>query len=149
MNNINRILIDQASAAAHEMLRLQQSADAALSAFLRAHRSGPRERAFIAETAYTVLRKRRSLTAWVGPEATPRQLVLAALLRESGLSFRTLEAVLSKYDAEWLAQYKALGGDFTPVIAKLQGEIAGDPRDDEARGNLGRILLLLGKPQEA
>ena len=107
MNNINRILIDQASAAAHEMLRLQQSADAALSAFLRAHRSGPRERAFIAETAYTVLRKRRSLTAWVGPEATPRQLVLAALLRESGLSFRTLEAVLSKYDAEWLAQLKA------------------------------------------
>ncbi|MDP1653704.1 MAG: RsmB/NOP family class I SAM-dependent RNA methyltransferase [Rhodocyclaceae bacterium] len=104
---LTRILIDQASAATHELLRLQQPADAALSAFLRAHRSGPRERAFIAEMAYSVLRKRRSLAAWVGPDATPRQLVLAALIRESGLSFRTLEAVLSKDDAAWLAQIKA------------------------------------------
>jgi 16S rRNA (cytosine967-C5)-methyltransferase len=107
MTTLTRPLIDQAIAATHELLRLQQPADVALSAFLRAHRSGPRERAFIAETAYSVLRKRRSLAAWVGPEATPRQLVLAALLRAAGLSFRTLETVLSKHDAEWLAQLKA------------------------------------------
>ena len=107
MTTLTRILIDQASAATHELLRLQLPADAALSAFLRAHRSGPHERAFIAETAYTVLRKQRSLRAWAGPEATPRQLVLTVLLREAGLSFRTLEAVRAKPDAQWLAQLKA------------------------------------------
>jgi len=110
MNSLTRILIDQAAAATHELLRLQQPADVALSAFLRAHRSGPHERAFIADTAYAVLRKRRSLAAWVGAgDSTPpaRQLVLAALTREAGLSFRTLEAVLTKHDAEWLAQLKA------------------------------------------
>lgn len=107
MNTITRALIDQTCAAAHELLRLQQPADAALSAFLRAHRCGPRERAFIAETVYTVLRKKRSLAAWIGPDANPKQLVLAALLRESGLSFRSLEAVLAKRDAEWLARLKA------------------------------------------
>lgn len=107
MNPISRLLIDQAAAATHELLRLQQPADVALSAFLRAHRSGQQERAFIADTAYTVLRKKRSLAAWVGPAATPRQLVLAALIRELGLSFRTLETVLTKADTEWLAQLKA------------------------------------------
>jgi 16S rRNA (cytosine967-C5)-methyltransferase len=107
MNTLTRALIDQACAAAHELLRLQQPADAALSAFLRAHRCGPRERAFIAETVYAVLRKKRSLAAWVGPDANPKQLVLAALMRESGLSFRSLEAVLAKRDTEWLAQLKA------------------------------------------
>jgi 16S rRNA (cytosine967-C5)-methyltransferase len=104
---VTRLLIDQTVAATQELLRLQQPADVALSAFFRAHRSGPQERAFIADTAYAVLRKRRSLAAWVGPDATPRQLVLAALLREAGLSFRTLDTVLSKYDAQWLAQFKA------------------------------------------
>lgn len=101
------ILIDQAIAATHELLRLQQPADAALSTFFRAHRSGPKERAFIAETAYAVLRKKRSLAVWVGADATPRQLVLVALIREIGLSYRTLETALSKYDAEWLARFKA------------------------------------------
>jgi 16S rRNA (cytosine967-C5)-methyltransferase len=107
MNTITRILIDQATAATHELLRLQQPADAALSAFLRAHRSEQRERAFIAEVAYAVLRKKRSLAAWVGPDASPRQLVLAALIRELGLGFRMLDGVLAKRDAEWLAQLKA------------------------------------------
>jgi 16S rRNA (cytosine967-C5)-methyltransferase len=108
MNTLTRILIDQAVAATHELLRLQQPADVALSAFLRNHRSGPRERAFIAEVAYAVLRKRRSLAAWAGgPDATARQLVLAALMRELGLGFRTLDGVLAKPDAEWLAQRKA------------------------------------------
>jgi 16S rRNA (cytosine967-C5)-methyltransferase len=119
MTQITRILIDQATAATHELLRLQQPADAALSAFLRAHRSGPQERAFIAELAYTVLRKKRSLAALIGAElndptdnAPPkpshaRQMVLVALLRELGLGFRTLEGVLAKRDAEWLAQFKA------------------------------------------
>jgi len=107
MSPITRILLDQAIAATHELLRLQQPADGALSAFLNAHRSGPHERAFIAEVAYAVLRKKRSLGAWCGPDATPRQLVLAVLMREFGLNYRTIEGAISKLDAEWLAERKA------------------------------------------
>ncbi len=107
MSPFTRILLDQAIAATHELLRLQQPADMALSSFLNTHRSGPRERAFIAEVAYAVLRKKRSLGAWCGPDATPRQLVLAALLREFGLNYRSIEGAISKQDAEWLAERKA------------------------------------------
>lgn len=79
---------------------------------------------------------------------------LAAAYRDAG---RTADARrlfgealrLDPADAEWLAQAKALDADFAPVIAKLQRDIASDSRDDEARGNLGRILLALGQPGEA
>jgi len=101
-----RRLLDQTFAAAQELLGLRQPADTALSAFLRAQRCGPRERAFIAEAVYAVLRKRRSLAAWAG-DVSPRHLVLAALVREIGLSQRVLEAALSKGDAAWLAERRA------------------------------------------
>ncbi len=91
MSIINRSLIEQTVAATTELLRFAQPADAALSAFFRAQRCGPRERAFIAETAYAVLRHKRSLTARIGPEASPRQLTLVCLISEGGLSQRTLE----------------------------------------------------------
>ena len=41
-----------------QLLTFTQPADAALSAFFRARKSGARDRAFIAETAYAVLRQR-------------------------------------------------------------------------------------------
>ncbi|HNW92966.1 MAG TPA: tetratricopeptide repeat protein [bacterium] len=56
---------------------------------------------------------------------------------------------LNPADAEWLMQLKALNGDFAPVIAQLQKDIASDSRNDEAHGNLGRILIAFGQPQEA
>jgi len=107
MNTINRTLLEQAVAAARELLQFRQPADAVLSAYFRAQRCGPRERAFIAEAGYAVLRRRRSLAAWIGPEADTRQLVLAALVRHCSISMRTLETALGKRDAEWLAQLKA------------------------------------------
>lgn len=107
MTPLNRKLLDQTIAATGELLRFNQAADAALSGFFRAQRCGPRERAFIAETAYTVLRRRRSLAAWAGPEANVKQLVLAALLRHGGISRRALEGAVSARDAEWLAALKA------------------------------------------
>jgi len=99
-------LLDQTCAVAQELLRFAQPADAVLSAFFRAHRCGPRERAFIAEAAYALLRKKRSLSAWAGDDA-PRHLALAALVREIGLSQRALDAALSKRDAAWLAERRA------------------------------------------
>jgi 16S rRNA (cytosine967-C5)-methyltransferase len=107
MSMINRTLIEQTIAASTELLRLAQPADAALSAFFRAQRCGPRERAFIAETAYTVLRHRRSLSAQVGNDATARQITLAALVGVGGLSQRSLENALPKRDASWTEMLKA------------------------------------------
>ncbi|MFN4148506.1 MAG: RsmB/NOP family class I SAM-dependent RNA methyltransferase [Rhodocyclaceae bacterium] len=107
MKNLPPTLLDQTCEAVQELLQFRQPADAVLSAFFRAHRCGPRERAFIAETAYMVLRRKRSLAAWIAPQADARQLVLAALLRHGGLSLRMLEGALSKQDAEWLAGLKA------------------------------------------
>lgn len=107
MNTINRSLLDQAISVTGQLLQFRQPADAALSAFFRAQRSGPRERAFIAEAAYAVLRRQRSLAAWAGPECTVKQLVLAALVRHCGVSLRVLENALPKRDAAWLMELKA------------------------------------------
>jgi len=106
MTPLARALLELACVATTELLRFAQPADAALSAFFRAHRCGPRERAFIAEAAYAVLRKKRSLAAWAAPEATPRRLVLTALQRELGLSRRVLDAALSTSDAAWLDELR-------------------------------------------
>ncbi len=107
MNTLTRKLFEQTITATSELLRFNQAADAALSGFFRAQRCGPRERAMIAEAAYAVLRRRRSLVAWAGPDANVKQLVLAAMLRHCGISRRVLEGAVSARDAEWLAELKA------------------------------------------
>lgn len=107
MKTLSPGLLEQTIEACGELLQFRQPADAVLSEFFRARHCGPRERAFIAETAYAVLRRKRSLAAWIGPEAGARQLALAALVRHGGISLRMLEAALPKRDAEWLATLKA------------------------------------------
>ncbi len=107
MNAPSAGLIALAIEAAEHLLQFRQPADAVLSAFFRARRCGPRERAFVAETAYAVLRRKRSLAAWIGAGADAKRLVLAALVRHCGVSQRMLEAALSKRDAVWLAELKA------------------------------------------
>lgn len=110
MNTITRNLLEQATTVTEELLQFRQPADAVLSAFFRAQRSGPRERAFIAETAYAVIRRKRSLEAWTGVEgrgAGVRLLVLAALIRHCGVSRRGLEAAVGSRDAAWLGDLKA------------------------------------------
>jgi 16S rRNA (cytosine967-C5)-methyltransferase len=106
MTTLNRRLLDQAVSVTTQLLMFAQPADAVLSAFFRAQKCGPRERALIAETAYAILRHKRSLAAWLGPEAHTKQLVLAAMVRYSGMSQRQLAEGLSPRDAEWVAQLK-------------------------------------------
>ena len=79
-----------AEAALAKLLRFTSPADQALSAYFRGHRSlGQRDRAFIAEAVYAVLRRKRSLEAASG-SGTPRELLAAALVRLFGLSGRAL-----------------------------------------------------------
>ncbi len=124
-------LLNAAVAATAQLLTFILPADGALSAFFRARKSGARDRAFIAETAYAVLRRKRLLerlaasgpnlepaflapgaTPRRGPKATaprrisPRELVLLSLSRVRGMSQRQLEGALLPGEAEWLADIR-------------------------------------------
>lgn len=91
-----RPLLAHAAAAVAQLLELSGPADATLSAYFRAHRElGQRERAFIAEAAFAVLRRRRSLEAAAGSGA-PEALLTAALVRVLGLSGRAMEGLVDQ-----------------------------------------------------
>ena len=82
--------LGHAERALSELLKFSRPADQALSAYFRSHRNlGQQDRAFIAETAFAVLRRKRSLEAAAG-SAAPRDLAIAALVRVFGLSGRAL-----------------------------------------------------------
>ena len=124
-------LLNAAVAATAQLLTFTLPADAALSAFFRARKSGAKDRAFIAETAYAVLRRKRLLErlaacgpnlepSFLAPGATPkrapktpgarrispRELVLLSLSRVRGMSQRQLEGALLPGEAEWLADIR-------------------------------------------
>jgi 16S rRNA (cytosine967-C5)-methyltransferase len=83
-------LLRHAEAALRELLGFAGPADQVLSRYLRAHGElGQRDRAFIAEACFAVLRRRRSLEAAAG-SAEPRSLLVAALARVLGFSGRAL-----------------------------------------------------------
>ncbi len=105
--SITAKMIEGAAVMTAELLKFAQPADAALSAYFRAQKTGSRERAFIAETAYAVLRRRRWLTRLVGENANPGQLALAALVRIQGMNQRQLEAALDPDEMEWVNALKA------------------------------------------
>ncbi|MGE5467366.1 MAG: RsmB/NOP family class I SAM-dependent RNA methyltransferase [Ignavibacteria bacterium] len=100
-------MIEGAAVTTADMLKFAQPADATLSNYFRAQKTGSRERAFIAETAYAVLRRRRWLTRLAGEDANPGQLALAALLRLQGVNLRQLEGVLDAREMTWAAALKA------------------------------------------
>ena len=101
-------MIDDAATALKKLLSFNQPADAVLSEFFRERRSlGGRERGFIAETAYAVLRRRRLLEHLVQPLVTPRRLILAALTRVNGLSQRQLAEAISAEEAAWLGSFRS------------------------------------------
>jgi 16S rRNA (cytosine967-C5)-methyltransferase len=128
-------VLNAAVAATAQLLTFSLAADAALSAFFRARKSGAKDRAFIAETAYAVLRRKRLLErlaasgpnlepAFLAPGAvstrapkrgpkpsgprriSPRELVLLSLSRVRGMSQRQLEGALLPGEAEWLANIR-------------------------------------------
>ena len=89
-------LLSSAAAALEEMLRFSGPADQVLSRYFRSHRQlGQRERAFIAEADFAVLRRKRSLEAAAG-SAAPHALLAAALLRVLGQSGRSLQGLFNE-----------------------------------------------------
>ncbi len=115
---LSRALLGQTCTAAASLLSLSGPADEALSRFFRAHRAlGRRERAFVAEAVYAVLRRRRSLEAAAG-SAEPRALVLAALVRVLGFSGRALEDALGAAEPELVARLKAARSEGWPSAVR-------------------------------
>jgi 16S rRNA (cytosine967-C5)-methyltransferase len=114
---IYRAQLARAEALLAELLTTAGPADAAVSRYFRAHRNlGQQDRAFVAETVYAVLRRRRSLEAAAGSGA-PRDLAIAALVRIRGLSGRALEDVVREEEKALVARVRAAKSDsFPPAV---------------------------------
>jgi 16S rRNA (cytosine967-C5)-methyltransferase len=85
---ITRAQIDAATEALVLALKFDRPADSVLHDFFRARRAlGARDRAFVADAVYGVLRRKRTVE-WLAPPGEPRRLLLAYLVRVVGVSVR-------------------------------------------------------------
>lgn len=148
-------LLGHANTALAELLTFSRPADQALSAYFRSHRElGQQDRAFIAETVFAVLRRKRSLEAAAG-SATPHDLAIAALVRVFGLSARALErdtalvarvkqssprdlpAAVQADLPDWLWERLAAACGETEAVLIAQGLLGAAPLD--LRVNLAKL----------
>ncbi|HEY7674594.1 MAG TPA: RsmB/NOP family class I SAM-dependent RNA methyltransferase [Burkholderiales bacterium] len=146
MKRFSRPLLEACIQAFEAVLPLERPADAALSAFFRAHaKIGQRDRATIADSVYAALRHRRRLARLVAPP-NPRRLVLATWATLLGANLRELGTWLRDEEAEWIATAKEAARARQPleiecelpdwVIERLRGRF-----DDGAILALAKGLL--------
>jgi 16S rRNA (cytosine967-C5)-methyltransferase len=94
-------LFQHAIAALSEVLRLTHPADAMLSRYFREHKQlGHRDRGFVAEAVFAVLRHKRSLEALVIPQVNARRLLLAHLACHQDMDAEALGSLLRGGEAE-------------------------------------------------
>jgi len=133
---LTRAQLDATVHALSVVLPLRSPADVVLKHYFREHRGlGSRDRALIADTVYSVLRRRRLLEA-VTPSASPRELALASLVKLQGVGIGALESVLKGEERAWLAALKARDLEALPfeiradlpdwVIERLRKRLADD-----------------------
>lgn len=120
---MNANLMRLAAMLLNDLLGFTGPADAKVGDFFRNHRElGTKDRAFIAETVYGVLRRLRFLTAVTTnseeEEADARKLVLAYMLRIQGKSIRELEPLLNEQQKEWAHAIKAKSTENLPLAAQ-------------------------------
>lgn len=116
-------LIRQAAVMLSNLLEFNSPADAKLSEFFRNNRDlGTKERAFVAESVYGVLRRLRFLsTVTANDDNDPddaRKLILAWLLRVQGMSIRELEPMLNEQQKEWAHLIKAKSTENLPLAVQ-------------------------------
>jgi len=111
--------LEAATEALRDALRFDHPADAILSHYFREHRGlGQTDRAFVAESVFGVLRRKRLLDHLTG-DAAPRRLLLAYLARIAGISGRELHAALTDGEAEWLAGLRSISLDDLPFGVRV------------------------------
>lgn len=116
-------LIRQAAVVLSNLLDFNSPADAKLGDFFRNNRDlGTKERAFVAESVYGVLRRLRFLsTVTANEENDPddaRKLILAWMLRIEGMSIQKLEGILTEQQKEWAIAIKAKSTDNLPLAVQ-------------------------------
>ena len=95
------------SSAIERVRRFDTPADNGLSAFFRAHpEMGQRDRAFVADGVFALLRRMRSTEA-LAESTEPRKLALAVIVREFGRSVRDLEPALNTAESLWVRTFKS------------------------------------------
>jgi len=111
MNAITPNLLRLSAMALADVLGKTGPADVKLGRFFKDNRElGVKDRAFVAESVYGVLR-RKSLLAYLSDGEDPRKLLLAWLLRVQGMSLRELDSALNKQQKEWAQAIKAKSAD--------------------------------------
>ena len=116
-------LLRQAAMLLTNLLDFNSPADAKLGEFFRNHRElGTKERAFVAESVYGVLRRLRYLSTVAANEADDpddaRKLILAWLLRVQGKSLRELDDILTDQQKEWAVTIKAKSTENLPLAVQ-------------------------------
>jgi len=117
---ITRSQLEAAAEALKLVLKFDRPADAVLHEFFRAHHAlGSHDRAFVAETVYGVLRRKRTVDH-LAPDGTPRRMLLAYLVRMAGISVRELAAAMKPDEQSWLARVKAEPLDDLPLALRAE-----------------------------
>jgi 16S rRNA (cytosine967-C5)-methyltransferase len=117
---ITRTQLEAAAEALLLTFKFDRPADAVLHDFFRARRAlGVHDRAFVANSVYGVLRRKRTVDH-LTPRGTSRQALLAYLARPAGLSVRELSPLLLPEEQAWLALIKAVPLEDLPLAARAE-----------------------------
>ncbi|MGZ5231694.1 MAG: RsmB/NOP family class I SAM-dependent RNA methyltransferase [Burkholderiales bacterium] len=118
--NIHRKLLDAATQALGIALKFEQPADAVLSQYFRQHHAlGQRDRAFIAEAVFGVLRHKLVLEQ-LTEDGNARLLVLGWIARFSSLKLADVSPALKSAEAETVDQLKGISLDALPVAVRAE-----------------------------
>jgi 16S rRNA (cytosine967-C5)-methyltransferase len=170
-----KALLDAAAELLGQVLRFDHPADAVVSRYFRDHRTlGPRERATLAETVYTVLRRKLRFEHFAPSGSGPKERRLAILGFAAPRDF--LAGALTEPERRWLAEVDAvkpqdllerhrhnlpewmvqplkdqLGGEFWPLVESLDEPAPLDLRVNaltDRREDVQRELALKGIESE-
>ena len=104
-----REVLERAVQALGEALDFKYPVDAVLSGFFRKHHGlGRRDRAWIAESVYGVVRRLRGLRRLTGGQSTSRQLLLTWLAWGEGWSASQFEGLASDEERHWIETLKTV-----------------------------------------
>ena len=113
--SLGRTQLDAIINALTVVLPARAPADGLLRQFFRDNKSlGQRDRAIVADTVYAALRRRRLLEE-VTPNATPREIALATIVKLQGVGLGQIESQLRGGEKEWLTALKAGNLDDLPL----------------------------------
>ena len=142
--NLTRPQLEAIVHALTVVLPARAPADSQLRQFFRDNRAlGNRDRALVADTVYAALRHRR-LLEHLTPNASPREMALATIVKLMGVGAGQIEAVLKPGELQWLGALKATQLDDLPyeiradlpdwVLERLKRQMGEDAVMELARG---------------